>query len=186
VTELDPAEACERFPALAEPRRAVHYADAARVDGRLFTAALRRASAESVRVEDGERRRSRLRRPVGRRIVRGRGHPRAGRWLCPHPTAGGVHEVLDRALGAVPGLADATFEEVRVGLRPATPDGLPVIGGVPGVEGAYLATAHGQTGLQLGPYTGKVVAELVGDGSPEVDLDPFGVERFDSVRSPDR
>lgn len=98
--------------------------------------------------------------------------------FAPHPTAGGVHEVLDEALRVAPGLAGAELREVRVGLRPATDDGLPVLGAVPGVEGAYINTGHGPTGLTLGPYSGRQVARLVRGREPEVDLDAFSVDRF--------
>lgn len=97
----------------------------------------------------------------------------------PRATVAGVQEVLDEATRVAPGLADAGFEEVRAGLRPATPDGLPVLGPVPDVEGAYLATGHGPTGLQLGPYSGQVVADLVRGRDPGADLSPFTVERFE-------
>ncbi len=93
-------------------------------------------------------------------------------------TAAGVHEVLSEALRVAPGLADWEIHEMRVGLRPLSADGLPVLGAVPGIEGAYLATGHGPTGLQLGPYSGKVVAELMLGGAPDIDLAPFGVARF--------
>lgn len=97
----------------------------------------------------------------------------------PRVTAGGVHEVLDETLGVAPGLADATLDDVMVGLRPASADDLPVLGSVPGVDGAYLATGHGATGLTLGPYSGKLVAQAVRGESPERDIGPFGVERFE-------
>lgn len=96
----------------------------------------------------------------------------------PHPTVAGLREVFDEALRVAPGLAGAEPAEIRVGLRPATADGLPLLGPVPDVEGAYLATGHGATGLQLGPYSGRVVAELVRGKSPAVDLSPFAVDRF--------
>lgn len=93
-------------------------------------------------------------------------------------TAAGLREVLDEALRVAPGLADAAFEAVRVGLRPVTADGLPVIGAVPGVEGVYVATGHGPTGLTLGPYTGRLVARLVRGAPVEHDLGPFDPGRF--------
>lgn len=77
-----------------------------------------------------------------------------------------------------PGVSDATLAEVRVGLRPVSADGLPVLGGVPGVDGAFLATGHGATGLTLGPYSGKVVAEAVSGDDRDVP-DRFSVGRFD-------
>ena len=67
---------------------------------------------------------------------------------------------------------------MNVGLRPTTPDGLPVLGGVPGVEDAYLAAGHGATGLTLGPYSGKLVAQAVRGGSPEREIGHLGVDRF--------
>lgn len=96
----------------------------------------------------------------------------------PRTTAGGVHEVLDAGLATAPGLGDAAIEEVRVGLRPVSEDGLPAIGAVPGVEGAYLATGHGPTGLTLGPFSGKVVADLVRGEPVAVDLSGLRPDRF--------
>lgn len=96
----------------------------------------------------------------------------------PRVTAGGVHEVLEAGLNLAPGLDDATLQEVRVGLRPASPDGLPILGAVPDVDGAYVATGHGPTGLTLGPYSGAVVAQLVTGEEPGVDLSAFDPARF--------
>jgi D-amino-acid dehydrogenase len=97
-----------------------------------------------------------------------------------HITAAGVHEVLSEALRVAPGLAAAEIREIRVGLRPATSDNLPVIGPVPGVDGVYLATGMGATGLHLGPYSGKLAAEWALGKQPETDIAPFGVERFNT------
>lgn len=102
----------------------------------------------------------------------------AGAGFDPRVTAGGVEEVLSAGLRLAPGLADATLKEVRVGLRPGTPDGVPILGEFPGVEGAYVATGHGPTGLMLGPYSGKVVADLVRGEQPAVDLSAFAADRF--------
>ena len=49
-----------------------------------------------------------------------------------------------------------------MGLRPVTPDHLPLLGPVPAVRNAYIAAGHGATGLQLGPYSGKLLADLIG------------------------
>ncbi|MGA9400751.1 NAD(P)/FAD-dependent oxidoreductase [Haladaptatus sp.] len=95
----------------------------------------------------------------------------------PHTTADGVHEVLGEALRVAPGLGDAAIEEIRVGLRPRSADQLPVLGRIPTVEGVHLATGHGATGLQLGPYSGKLVADQI-MGEP-VDIEEFSVERFE-------
>jgi D-amino-acid dehydrogenase len=114
--------------------------------------------------------------PDGRVVAGATREPDAG--FDPRATAGGVHEVLGETLAVAPGLTDATLADVRVGLRPASADDLPVLGPVPGVDGAYLATGHGATGLTLGPYSGRLVAEAVRGAAPAADLAPFGVERF--------
>ncbi|HEX5441956.1 MAG TPA: FAD-dependent oxidoreductase [Ktedonobacterales bacterium] len=106
----------------------------------------------------------------------------------PRMTAGGVREALDEALRVAPGLAGATLQEVRVGLRPASPDGLPMLGRIPGSEHLYVATGHGASGLQLGPYSGALVADLaLGkpsaadlDVDTDLDLTPFAPGRFAS------
>lgn len=93
-------------------------------------------------------------------------------------TTSGAREVLGEALRVAPGLADFTLHEIRVGLRPATPDGLPILGRVPQLDNAFIATGHGASGLQLGPYSGVLVADLALGRQPELDLAPFAVERF--------
>jgi D-amino-acid dehydrogenase len=93
-------------------------------------------------------------------------------------TASGVSEALGEALRVAPGLGGATLHEVRVGLRPASPDGLPILGRAPGLENLYLATGHGPSGLQLGPYSGVLVADLALGRPAPLDLTPFAPERF--------
>jgi D-amino-acid dehydrogenase len=102
-----------------------------------------------------------------------------GAGFAPHATAGGVREVLDEALRVAPGMDDAGIEEIRVGLRPVSADRLPILGAIPAVDGGFVATGHGATGLQLGPYSGKLVAEMVRGDEPETDISRFGVGRFD-------
>jgi D-amino-acid dehydrogenase len=95
-------------------------------------------------------------------------------------TTGGVQEVLSEALRMAPGLSGATLHEMRVGLRPASPDGLPLLGRVPGFEQVWLATGHGPSGLQLGPYSGALIADLLLGAAPPLDLSAFAPERFQS------
>ncbi|MFE0313200.1 NAD(P)/FAD-dependent oxidoreductase [Amycolatopsis sp. NPDC058986] len=73
-------------------------------------------------------------------------------------TAAGQREVLEHALAVAPGLADATLAETRVGFRPGTPDGVPVLGRA--ADGLVLATGFGAAGLTLAPFAGKLVAAL--------------------------
>src|SRR3954447_22896440 len=66
--------------------------------------------------------------------------------------------------------------------RPVTQDGLPLIGAVPGVRGAYVGTGHGVWGILNAPATGEAMAELILDGaSRAVDLSPFDPARLTAV-----
>ena len=247
--ELDPETARERCPVVGEPTRALWNPNGARVDGRVFSAALREAGERAgltvreadvtgLRVEsgtargvvaDGERvdaeavvvaggawspefaddlgyeipvepMRGQIlhldtdRDTAGWPVVTGTRSLYAVPWssgrvavgatyeegsgYVPHSTVEGVHEVLGDALEVFPGLADAAVGEIRVGLRPGSADGLPVCGPVPGVEGAYLATGHGPTGLQAGPYSGRQVARLVRGEPVETGMGAFSPARF--------
>jgi D-amino-acid dehydrogenase len=93
------------------------------------------------------------------------------------------HEMRERRLrqltrGARPYLKDlegAPITSEWCGLRPCTPDGLPVVGALPGLGGVYAATGHAMLGLTFGPITGELLAELIVDGRaalPIAGLDP--------------
>jgi D-amino-acid dehydrogenase len=105
-----------------------------------------------------------------------------GSGFRPHATAAGVIQVLAEALRVAPGLAAAEIRDIRVGLRPATRDGLPILGPVPGLSNLWLATGHGSIGLQLGPYSGKVIADLIAGGKADTDMGPFSLARFQRRR----
>jgi D-amino-acid dehydrogenase len=64
------------------------------------------------------------------------------------------------------------------GLRPCSPDGLPIVGRSPSVRNAVYATGHGMAGLTLGPITGLAVAELLTGAPASVDLGPLSPARF--------
>jgi glycine oxidase len=83
------------------------------------------------------------------------------------PTAGGVYELLRDMAEIVPGVLELELEEVRVGLRPATPDNLPAIG--PGaLPGLVWATGHFRNGILLTPLTAELAAAaLAGEPLPE-------------------
>jgi D-amino-acid dehydrogenase len=70
------------------------------------------------------------------------------------------------------------------GLRPCTPDGLPVIGRVPGHSGAFVATGHAMLGLTLGPVTGALMADLVTGRTPSLGIDAFRAGRFSRRQAP--
>ena len=67
--------------------------------------------------------------------------------------------------------------EAWAGLRPATPDGLPLIGALPGLDGVYLATGHGMLGVTLAPATADLLAPLVLEGRAAPELAPFDPAR---------
>jgi D-amino-acid dehydrogenase len=96
----------------------------------------------------------------------------------PRVTVAGIHEVTGEALRVAPELARASLREVRVGLRPASPDGLPILGRAPGIDNLIVATGHGPSGLQLGPHSGVVAADLARGKESSIDLAPFSVDRF--------
>ncbi|HET6502159.1 MAG TPA: FAD-dependent oxidoreductase [Amycolatopsis sp.] len=93
-------------------------------------------------------------------------------------TAGGQHEVLEHALGVAPGLAAATLRETRVGFRPASPDGLPLLGPLDGYPDVLVATGFGPTGLTVAPFAGAVVAALALGEKPPMDATPLRPGRF--------
>lgn len=99
-------------------------------------------------------------------------------------TAGGVRSVLDEGLRLAPGLRAASVLETRVGFRPVSDDRRPLLGALPDHPNVFVATGHAGYGLELGPYSGALVAELVMEGSPGVDLAPFAPGRFAGSRLP--
>lgn len=99
-------------------------------------------------------------------------------------TALGVQRILGDALRVAPGLANASLLEVRVGFRPLSRDGKPVLGASARVPNLFFATGHGGFGLELGPYSGALVAELSLGHEPPLDLTPFSADRFATESAP--
>jgi glycine oxidase len=96
-------------------------------------------------------------------------------------TAAGVRDLLGLLPRVAPFLADATFVRAWAGLRPGTPDHLPILGPVPGLEGVSLATGHYRNGILLAPITGELIAQAVLGQATTLQLAPFSVERFAAV-----
>jgi len=65
-----------------------------------------------------------------------------------------------------------------MGHRPSTPDGRPVLGRASGCEGVFHAFGHGHVGLASGPVSGRLIADLIAERSPVVDLAPYSPQRF--------
>ncbi len=93
-------------------------------------------------------------------------------------TAGGVAELLDAIGALLPASQAAGFEEVRVGLRPGTPDDLPVLGRAEVVPNVIYATGHYRNGVLLAPVTAQLIADLVLDDQEDALLVPFTPARF--------
>lgn len=95
-----------------------------------------------------------------------------------HSTVKAIHDILGEALRVAPALTDASVREIRVGLRPVPEDEMPILGTVPAIDKLYLATGLGHTGLCVGPFVGKVVADTMLGKEVEMDIEPFNVRRF--------
>ena len=82
------------------------------------------------------------------------------------------------ATALVPGLRRAQVAGEWAGLRPGSPDDLPIIGPLPQKENVYVATGHFRNGILLAPITGKLISQLILEGRTEMPLEPFGPSRF--------
>jgi glycine/D-amino acid oxidase-like deaminating enzyme len=93
-------------------------------------------------------------------------------------TAAGVQTLLDAVCELLPDAREATFLAARAGLRPTTPDELPVIGADPEMPALVHATGHYRNGVLLAPITARLVADLVIDGRRDPALEHFRPDRF--------
>ena len=102
--------------------------------------------------------------------------------LDPADIAGdeGAHDRLEALCRAVsPALATAPIVAHQACFRPVTEDGLPLIGAIPGIGNAWVATGHSVWGMLNAPATGEAMAELILDGaSQHVDLRHFAPGRL--------
>jgi glycine oxidase len=93
-------------------------------------------------------------------------------------TVAGVRDLLDAVCEVLPAAWGATFDEVRVGLRPASPDGLPIVGRSTRVPGLVYATAHYRNGILLAPLTAALVADLILEEREDPALEVLTPGRF--------
>lgn len=94
-------------------------------------------------------------------------------------TPEGMRALADVAKQVSPTLGDARPLERWSGLRPVTPDLLPILGRDPDYPTLLYACGHSRNGILLGPLTGECVAALASGETPSLDLSPFSVERFE-------
>lgn len=93
-------------------------------------------------------------------------------------TPNGIRSIVSRAVSILPFLEHLNCIRTYAGLRPQTPDGLPIIGIPENVKGLYLVTGHGGDGIMLAAITGKLVAEELKYQSHSDFLAPFSPSRF--------
>lgn len=86
--------------------------------------------------------------------------------------------LLETALRLFPDGGDATQAEFWAGLRPSTPDGVPVIGMAPGLRNLVLNSGHGTLGWTMACGSGRLAADLALGNPPEIPLDGLGLDRF--------
>jgi glycine/D-amino acid oxidase-like deaminating enzyme len=95
-----------------------------------------------------------------------------------HATVEGMHQLLGSARELLPVLATAAFKEVRVGLRPATADDLPIVGRSSTMPAVFYATGHYRNGVLLAPLTAAMLADVILDGRERQELALVRPDRF--------
>ena len=93
-------------------------------------------------------------------------------------TAGSIEKILSAAIELAPGLAGARIEETWAGLRPDSPDHLPILGPTD-MEGLLIATGHFRSGILLAPVTASLIREWVTEQRVSVDWERFSPLRFE-------
>jgi glycine oxidase len=96
-------------------------------------------------------------------------------------TAGGLRKILDGAVELAPHLAHAQVEETWAGLRPDSPDHLPILGPTE-IDGLLIATGHFRSGILLMPITARLIREWITEQTVSVDWDRFSPLRFIEAR----
>ena len=92
-------------------------------------------------------------------------------------TLEGIATILRRAIDLVPAVAQGELYRTWAGLRPASPDGVPILGPVPGWDGVALAVGHYRSGILLSAITGKLICDYIVRGEAKA-LTPFALARF--------
>src|ERR1035438_136926 len=98
-----------------------------------------------------------------------------------HVTAGALHKILSDAIEVVPGLANGQIEETWAGLRPDSPDHLPILGPTD-LEGLLIATGHFRSGILLTPITARLMREWITEQRVSVDWERLSPMRFATAR----
>jgi glycine oxidase len=92
-------------------------------------------------------------------------------------TAAGIDQVVAAATRLLPALSTARPTRTWAGLRPLTPDGLPIVGPDPEASGLWFATGHGRNGILLAALTGEIIGTLLAGEVTDLDITPFSPAR---------
>jgi D-amino-acid dehydrogenase len=89
-----------------------------------------------------------------------------------------VDAILSAVRKYIHKMEDLNIIEVSHGLRPCTPDGIPIIDRIPGFENLFIATGHCMLGITLAPITGKLISHMILGKTPDIDIFPLRMARF--------
>ena len=95
-----------------------------------------------------------------------------------HTTEAGLAEIRRATARLFPAIAQSAVRRSWAGLRPVTPDGLPILGADPDISGLWYATGHGRNGILLAAITGEIIGDLLATGTTDVDITELSVTRF--------
>jgi sarcosine oxidase subunit beta len=99
-------------------------------------------------------------------------------------TPAGIQHIAVKVAAILPALKKMKFIRVFAGLRPYTPDGLPILGRVAGPDGFVMAAGHEGDGIALAPITGELIADLVVDDRTRFSLEDYKLDRFNLITPP--
>jgi len=88
-----------------------------------------------------------------------------------------IHQLAEFAGKLVPDLNQLEVKQSWSGLRPASFDGMPYLGRIPNIENLFIAAGHFRSGLHLSTGTAVVMADLMTEKTPEIDLSHFSILR---------
>ncbi len=113
--------------------------------------------------------------PISPRAIIGATIEDAGFDTTVHPSD--IASLRTRAAELLPLLTHAPELETWAGIRPATPDGLPILGPLPGQQNHLIATGHYRNGILLTPATAQVIAQLIYNETPSIPLSAYAPDR---------
>jgi glycine oxidase len=96
----------------------------------------------------------------------------------PEVTSSGLARIFAGATSLLPALGKLQVTRTWAGLRPGTPDGLPIIGAEPRVQGLWYATGHGRNGILLAGITGVIITRLLSGDNEIEHLEAMRPDRF--------